>query len=151
MLLYNMDVLSYADVLDAAVGCTNISELFEAPKTGVRSKTRFLPHHTIFTVDTTLSRKDRIRKPSARMKEYTRSSDKRSPNSRLKDAFLSVPSLHFLRCNEDASFMFRPLDPDTRNAVSEAKGALPEDADQLDTEEYDELQLIYESVNLGPK
>ena len=59
----------------------------------------------------------------------------------------AIDPSHFLWCGEDSTFLFRPLHPDASDTG--AKGVLPDDPDQLDTEEYDELQVIYESVNIG--
>jgi len=132
-----MDALSLVDMLP----------FFEAPKQDTSPIKTHLRHHTIFTVDTALNRKDRIRKPSVRAKEHRCGGGKRDANERSQAVCQAIDTSHFLWCSEDASFLFRPLDPDAADRC--AKGVLPHDPDQLDAEEYDELQLIYESLDMG--
>jgi len=124
-----------------------VADLFVAPTQEMSPKKTHVQHHTIFTVDTTLSRKDRIRKPSSRMKSYKCTGGKRGANVHPCTMWQTINSSHFLCCNEDASSMFLSLDPGTSNHG--AKSVLPDDPDQKDTEEYDELQMIYDSVHLG--
>ena len=142
-----MDTLSLVDMLTLQINTGNVADLFEVPKKYTSPKKTRVRHHTIFTVDTTLNRKDRIRKPSVRMKEYKCGGGRRGANARSQTVCPAIDPSNFLWCDEDSTFLFRPLHPDASDTG--AKGVLPDDADQLDTEEYDELQMIYESVNLG--
>lgn len=144
---YTMHTLSLADMLTLEINASNVADLFEAPTKYTSPKKTHVKHHTIFTVDTTLTRKDRIRKPNVRMKEYRCGRGKRGTNARSRTVCPTTDPSHFLWCDEDSTFLFRPLHPDASDTG--AKGVLPDDPDQLDTEEYDELQMIYESVNLG--
>lgn len=142
-----MDTLSLVDVLTLQINAGNVADLFEAPKKYTSPRKTHTRHHTIFTVDTTLNRKDRIRKKSVRMKEYRCEGGKRGANARFQTVCPVVDPSHFLRCDEDSTFLFKTLHRDASDTG--AKGVLPDDPYQLDTEEYDELQMIYEGVHLG--
>lgn len=144
---YTMDTFSLVDMTTVEVEASNVADLFEAPTKYTSRKNTHVRHHTIFTVDTTLNRKDRICKPSVRNKEYGFDGGKRGANARSRTVCPATDPSHLLWCDEGSSFLFRPLHPDVSD--KSAKGVLPDDPDNLDTEEYDELQLIYESVHLS--
>ena len=64
-------------------------------------------HHTIFKVDTTLTRHSRIRKPSLKLRDSA-VSPKQGLGLKVKK--LSESELYsFLYCNEDNAFMFEPI------------------------------------------
>tara|TARA_B100001057_G_C22781086_1_gene923662 strand:+ start:428 stop:721 length:294 start_codon:yes stop_codon:yes gene_type:complete len=69
-------------------------------------------HHTIFVVDTSLTRNSRIRTPSQRMRDSVASQriGKKHIMSRLSD-MSSDELLDILKCKEDATFMFQPIEP----------------------------------------
>ena len=124
-----MDLLnvSLADVLNSDVGCTNVVDLFEAPISDTKPTTSScLQRHTIFRVDTTLTRKNRTRKLSERMKECKHKAGIRRGGPHV------------------ATVWFRRLNPELDCEDS----MLPDDLEQLDAEECDEVQLFYERVSL---
>ena len=99
-----MAILSLVEVLARDVKYVNVADLFEAPEDPGTRKTH-VRQHAIATVDTTLSRKKRIRKPSERMKNYRRSG-KKSANVHSSTTSQTTTPEQFLWCNEDASFIF---------------------------------------------
>ena len=69
-------------------------------------------HHTIFVVDTNLTRQSRIRKPSLKLRDSAFSPKQKLS---LKVKKLSQSELYdFLYCDEDSGFMFEPIQ-DTRD------------------------------------
>lgn len=127
-----MDNVSFLDALDAEIEYSGAVNLFEEPTNDAKLNAFGLHHHTIFNVDTTLTRETRNRKPSIRMAEYKSNGDKQIGIGGLhSDAVCrEVDSNHFLWCNEDTSFMFSPT------------------PDQSDTDEatYSELQIICDTI-----
>lgn len=97
-------------------------------------------HHTIFVVDTSLTRNSRIRKPSQRMRDSaaSRRMGKKHLMSRLSD-MSSEELLEFLKCNEDATFMFQPIEP---------APAVASTAEILDTAFMTNLNRYCERVSL---
>jgi hypothetical protein len=64
-------------------------------------------HHTIFVVDTSLTRQSRILKPSLKLRDSA-ASPKQGLGLKVKN--LSESELYaFLYCNEDNAFMFEPI------------------------------------------
>ena len=127
-----MDSLSFMEAIDAEIGCTGVVDVFEAPTSGTKSDAFGLHHHTIFNVDTTLTRETRNRKPSLRMAEYKNNTHEQKAvgGLHLDAACRVVDSNHPLWCDEDTSFMFSPQrleQPD------------------MDEATYSELQLICDS------
>jgi hypothetical protein len=116
-----------------------LSYSFEAPDKPSHSVARD-KHHTIFVVDTSLTRDSRIRKPSQRMKESvaSRRVGRKHIVSQLSE-MSSEELLDFLKCSEDTSFMFQPV---------EAAPAVANTADILDTASMPKLDRYCERVLL---
>ena len=116
-----------------------LSLRFEAPSVSTRPVAPD-KHHTIFVVDTSLTRDSRIRKPSQRMKESvaSRRIGRKHIMSRLSE-MSNEELLDFLKCNEDSSFMFQPIEP---------APAATDTADILDTAFTANLNRYCERVSL---
>ena len=86
-------------------------EVFEAPN-GPQRRASCGEHHTTFTVDTSLTRESRVRKPTQRMKG-TRASGRGKQKHSVSYVHTMPPGalVNFLSCNEDARFMFKPIEP----------------------------------------